>query len=180
MIRYVALLRGVNVGGNALIKMSELKTVLEAAGFLDVATYIQSGNVLFASPKTDPKQLAKAIEHVLHKTFEITTTVVVFSAGEWQKIISSAPKTWGTDTKYKHNLLILIGSTSADEALKSMGPLKPGIELAAAGKRVIYQSLSWTDFGKTTGGKLASYPVYKLMTVRTYNTAIKLNTLLQQ
>jgi uncharacterized protein (DUF1697 family) len=122
--------------------------------------------------------LAKQIEQILLVDFKIGTTVVVFSAEEWHQIIKAAPKSWGTDETYKHNLLILMGKTSGENALKIMGILKPDIELASAGKRVIYQSLSWTDFGKTTGGKLASMPIYKEMTVRTFNTVRKLDSLL--
>jgi uncharacterized protein (DUF1697 family) len=54
MARYLALLRGVNVGGKGMIKMADLKTALEAAGFDTVKTYIQSGNILFSSDKTYP------------------------------------------------------------------------------------------------------------------------------
>ena len=53
MAQYVALLRGINVGGNNLIKMADLKACFEAQGFGNVATYIQSGNVLFTSDDTD-------------------------------------------------------------------------------------------------------------------------------
>jgi uncharacterized protein (DUF1697 family) len=179
-MRYLALIRGINVGGKSLIKMIELKTAFEAAGFTHVMTYIQSGNVIFEAPSTETATLAKQIERILLADFKIVTTVVVFSADEWHEIVVSAPKSWGTDESYKHNLLILIGDTSGEDALQIMGALKPDIELAAAGKRVIYQSLSWTDFGKTTGGKLAGMPIYKQMTVRTFNTVSKLDKLLQQ
>ena len=58
MSRYVALLRGINVGGNNLIKMTELKACFEEQGFADVATYIQSGNVLFTRAESGAAKLA--------------------------------------------------------------------------------------------------------------------------
>lgn len=57
MKRFVALLRGINVGGNNIIKMADLKTCFEEMGFANVVTYIQSGNVLFDSNETDQLKL---------------------------------------------------------------------------------------------------------------------------
>jgi uncharacterized protein (DUF1697 family) len=57
MNKYLALLRGINVGGNNIIKMVDLKACFEKMGFLDVSTYIQSGNVLFSSPETSLTKL---------------------------------------------------------------------------------------------------------------------------
>ena len=61
MPRYVALLRGINVGGKNLIRMPALKAAFEAAGFEDVSTYIQSGNVLFSSPSRSARRLTEEI-----------------------------------------------------------------------------------------------------------------------
>jgi uncharacterized protein (DUF1697 family) len=75
--RYVALLRGINVGGNRLIKMEELRRVIEGPGFANVRTFIASGNVIFDSSETDPRALAKKIERKLAKAFGHEITVVV-------------------------------------------------------------------------------------------------------
>jgi uncharacterized protein (DUF1697 family) len=75
--RYVALLRGINVGGHKLIKMEALARVFKSAGFRNVRTYIQSGNVVFDSSETDPLALAKKIERKLTKAFGHEITVVV-------------------------------------------------------------------------------------------------------
>src|SRR5438552_14543588 len=65
MARYVALLRGINVGGNNLIKMGALKACFEKQGFGDVATYIASGNVLFSESAAGAAKLAAGIEAAL-------------------------------------------------------------------------------------------------------------------
>jgi uncharacterized protein (DUF1697 family) len=75
--RYVALLRGINVGGNKLIKMEELRRVIEGAGFANVRTFIASGNVIFDSSETEPRALAKKIERKLAKAFGHRITVVI-------------------------------------------------------------------------------------------------------
>jgi uncharacterized protein (DUF1697 family) len=58
-VQYIALLRGVNVGGKGMVSMTVLKERLTAMGLQDVATYINSGNVLFSTSKTDINKLAK-------------------------------------------------------------------------------------------------------------------------
>ena len=74
MAVYVALLRGINVGGKNLIKMPALRASFEAGGFRDVATYIQSGNALFESPKQSSAALTRRIEEVLSDAFDYTAS----------------------------------------------------------------------------------------------------------
>jgi uncharacterized protein (DUF1697 family) len=175
---YVAFLRGINVGGNNIIRMAELRDALAAAGIDNVRTYIQSGNVLCTAPKGEGHTLATQIEAIIADQFTLKVEVAVFSKPEWKKVIAEAPKTWGVDTTWKHNILIMIGSHDMQAVIAAIGELKPDIERADAGEGVIYQSLSLAQFGRTTGGKLASNPVYKRMTIRNYNTATKLLALL--
>lgn len=67
MIRYVAFLRGINVGGHAIIKMEELREIFEMPGLKNISTYIQSGNVIFDSKETNEAALVKKIEKKLLK-----------------------------------------------------------------------------------------------------------------
>jgi uncharacterized protein (DUF1697 family) len=178
MRTYLAFLRGINVGGKGLIKMADLKESLDKAGLGDVRTYIQSGNVIFRSDSTDTKALAAQITSIIKKAFQLDVSAVVFSEAEWRGVIESAPAWWGTDKTRKHNLIIMISPYDTDETIAAIGTLKPDIESIQPGRGVIYQSLSWEKFGKTTSGKLASSPVYKKMTIRSYSTATKLLALL--
>jgi uncharacterized protein (DUF1697 family) len=68
-MRFVALLRGINVGGNVIVKMSDLKTTFEDAGFKNVQTLLASGNIIFDSNSSDTKQLEKKIEGLLEKRY---------------------------------------------------------------------------------------------------------------
>lgn len=173
-MRYLALLRGINVGGNTLIKMPELKECFEVLGFSDVRTYINSGNVIFSSDEPDKLKLAKAIEVAITKSFTHTVRVVVFSHDEWKAVIENAPKQWGIDPSYRYNLLVLLPPVTSTEAIAATGEVKPVIEFAEAGKGVIYQGASIKDIGKTTYAKMVGTPIYKQMTIRNYNTATKL------
>lgn len=177
MHTYLALLRGINVGGNSIVPMADLREALAQCGFLNVRTYIQSGNVFFESPSTDKIALAKQIEDCVLQTFGAKASTVVFSKSEWQTIIHSAPKWWGQRDDWKHNLLIVIPPYDMAAVVSAVGELKPDIEAMEAGDGVLYQSMSLQLFGRTTTGKLASNPIYKQLTVRNYNTATKLLTL---
>jgi uncharacterized protein (DUF1697 family) len=110
----------------------------------------------------------------------LNVAVVVKTKQEWQDIIENAPAWWGHSTEFKHNLLVLLHSYSADEIMQAIGTLKPDIEMAEAGNGVIYQSISINNFGRTNSGKIASNPIYKHMTIRNFNTSIKLQKLLNE
>ena len=174
MQTYLALLRGVNVGGKGLIKMAELQSALAASGLANVRTYIQSGNVFFESAEKDVDVLSAQIADSIAKRFGLQVGVAVFSKSEWQRIIADAPTWWGRDETWKHNLLILLRPYNMADVVRAVGQLKPDIEAMQPGEGVLYQSMSRQLFGRTTTGKLAASPVYKTMTVRNYNTATKL------
>ncbi len=178
LVTYLALLRGVNVGGNNMIKMSDLKNTLELEDFTGVRTYIQSGNVVFKSPDNDKQILGERIQKCIARHFKAPVRAAVFSKSEWQKIVDDAPKWWGRDTTWKHNILVMLHPYDTEQAAEAIGELKPGIELLSPGLGVLYQSVSISKFGRSTTGKLASNPIYKQMTIRNYNTATKLLTLL--
>jgi uncharacterized protein (DUF1697 family) len=180
MTRYLAFLRGVNVGGKGLIKMAELRDALAAAGLADVRTYIQSGNVIFESGVNDRRKLVRKIKSTIEKDLGLPVDAALFTADQWQRAIEAAPSWWGADETWKHNLLILIEPYDIEEVLADIGELKPGIEKIEPGKDVIYQSLSLEKFGRTSSGKLASKPSYQRMTVRNRNTARKLLSLLRE
>lgn len=91
MARYVALLRGVNVGG-ARIAMADLRAAVESLGHTEVATYVQSGNVVFtASGRTAGSTLARAIRLAVVEHAGIDPAVLVLSASQWQDVIRRNP-----------------------------------------------------------------------------------------
>lgn len=89
-MKYVAFLRAINVGGNAIIKMAELKKMFEAAGMENVQTYIQSGNVIFESDQ-DSETLAKQIERQLENAAKYKIEIFVRTMREVQDIAEKSP-----------------------------------------------------------------------------------------
>jgi uncharacterized protein (DUF1697 family) len=94
MAQYVALLRGINVGGKNLIKMEELRACLEAQGLGDVATYIASGNVLFSAPGARA-ELGRRIEALLSERFRYKSSLVLRTLKEMRDTVENAPDGFG-------------------------------------------------------------------------------------
>jgi uncharacterized protein (DUF1697 family) len=178
-MNYVALLRGINVGGNTLIKMAELRECLQASGLKNVTTYIQSGNLLFSSDETNTLSLAKKIEKEITNTFGHTVPTVVFGQAQFSRMLANTPQDWCADPKWKYNLLFLIPPYNIDEVLHDIGELKPGIEALVPGPGVMYQAINYKMYGRATSAKIASKPVYKKITIRNPRTGAKLLELLQ-
>ena len=177
-MNYVALLRGINVGGNNIVPMSELKECFEALHLKNVKTFINSGNVLFETDETDQVMLRSMIEKALENHFKIVLRIVLVDSERYQRVIKNAPAWWGKDATWKHNLIFLIEPYEIQDVVKAVGMLKPEIEAMKPGDGVLYQSMSFEKFGRTTAGKLAANPIYKKMTIRNFNTASKLALLL--
>ena len=171
---YLALIRGINVGGKSLIKMADLREELASVGLKEIRTYIQSGNVLFKSNSKNSLKLGTLIKRTLLDRFNVDAGVAVFTKPEWEDIIAAAPKWWGVNKEWKHNLMVMTAPGELEEVLQAIGELKPGIEDCQPGNRVFYQGMSLQFLGRTTTGKLAAKPIYKQLTIRNYNTATKL------
>jgi uncharacterized protein (DUF1697 family) len=179
MKKYILLLRGINVGGNNIIKMADLKSCLEENGYINVVTYIQSGNVILES-NDSISTIINNIERVLSKKFNYESKVVLVDANHYKKVIENAPKWWGKDKDFKHNLLFIKEPVKAEDALKEIGGAKEEIEFAEAGNGVVYVSSSIKHLTKTNFVKVVGKPIYKSMTIRNYNTCMKLLALIEK
>jgi len=102
MATHVALLRGINVGGNNRVPMAELREVVTSLGHTGVTTYIQSGNVLFTAAATSTSELAPALETAITDTFGVRSPVVVLTRDELAKILSDNPFTDEPNPKMVH------------------------------------------------------------------------------
>ncbi len=139
MTRYVALLRGINVGGNNLIRMPALKAAFEAEGFDEVATYIQSGNVLFR-PRAARSELAARIEAMLADAFDYVPTVVVRSRKQMQAVVAGAPKGFGDPARDVPVRRHLPEGAAVGEDGDQGRAHEPGRRRGAAGTGVLYFS----------------------------------------
>ena len=174
-MRYVALLRGINVGGNNPIKMSELKICFEGQGLRDVATYIQSGNVVFTG-RSKPAAIAGSLEAAIVAKVGCQTRVVLRSHEEMEAIVGRAPRGFGTQpAKYRYDVIFLNAPLTAADALTQV-PTKPGVDEARAGTGVLYFSRLEAKASQSRLSRVMSLPMYKSMTIRNWRTT---TTLLQ-
>jgi uncharacterized protein (DUF1697 family) len=179
MSLYVALLRGINVGGKNLIRMSELRGCFEQHGFRDVATYIQSGNVLFSTTGSEGAALAVRIEELLGRMFSYRASVVLRTRKEMQDVVRRAPRGFGArPAMYRYDVIFLKEPLTASAAIEGV-PTKEGVDQAHAGDGVVYFSRLISRAAESQLNKLASRPIYKSMTIRNWNTTTKLVQLME-
>ena len=176
---YVALLRGVNVGGNNMISMRALKESFEKSGFTHVSTYINSGNIIFTSKETDARKLETKIEKMLLKEFQLDGKVVVRSLPELAKLIETLPKSWTGDSRYRYNVMFLRHTIDSENILDDM-PIKPETEQLHYRPGTLLWSAQATEFNQTSMAKLSSRKIFKDMTVRNLNTTKKLYELMKK
>src|SRR3954469_1881744 len=177
-VRYVALLRGINVGGKSLIKMADLKVCFESLGLDDVTTYIASGNVLFDTGEKDPVALGARIESAIEERFGLPVRVVVLDRSSYARIVKAIPKAWMSDGSLRANVAFLRGATNANEVIRDLAP-DPAVEEVKAVDGAILWATRRDALNRSVMRKLIGGAVYKEMTARSLNTTLKLDELLE-
>jgi uncharacterized protein (DUF1697 family) len=179
MPRYLALLRGINVGGNNLIRMKDLKTCFEAQGLEDVVTYIQSGNVLFSSDERSAAALTARIEQTLASTFDYKASLLLRTQKQMREIVAGAPDGFGESPDlYRYDVIFLYPTLESAETLKVV-PMREGVDEGHAGPGVLYYSRLVAKAAQSRLTKLISMPIYKSVTIRNWNTTTKLLQLME-
>ena len=178
MATYLALLRGINVGGKNIIKMTELKAAFENMGFTDVATYIQSGNVLFEAAENNRKNLTDRIEKELSEQFDFESRVVVVSHDELEQVVKGAPKGFGSaPAKYRYDVIYLKKPLTAAKAMDGI-TTRQGVDEAHEGRKVLYFSRLIAKASQSRLSRVVGLPIYQHMTIRNWNTTTKLLALM--
>jgi uncharacterized protein (DUF1697 family) len=176
---FVALLRGVNVGGNNMISMSSLKESFETIGFTHVTTYINSGNIIFKTKEGDARKLERKIEQMLSREYQLESKVVVRSLAEMAKLVESLPSGWNADSSRRYNVIFLRHTIDSENTLAEL-PAKSELE------QVLYRpgALLWSgqvnELSQTIMLKLSSRKIFQAMTVRNLNTTKKLYNLMKK
>jgi uncharacterized protein (DUF1697 family) len=174
--RYVALLRGINVGGNNPVGMADLREAFEGMGFDDVATYINSGNVLFRAARQKSDDLAKRIESGLSKRFGIELKVVLLTEAQLRAVVEAAPTGEGGfgETTHSSDVIFLRKPLTVKRAM-GVVEAKEGVDRAWEGKGVVYFSRLKARATSSRLGRMIGTPEYADMTIRSWGTAVKLH-----
>ena len=178
--RYVALLRGINVGGHNVIPKDALRCSFEELGFTRVRTYIQSGNVVFRAAPEATGRLTARVEARLSERFSYAARAVVLSAADYAALLAAAPAAWGADEGCRHNALFTLAGTSPDEVLARLPPPKPDLETVVAGPGALFWSVEKARATRSVFVKLPALAVYRQITIRNHNTVRRLAALLDE
>jgi uncharacterized protein (DUF1697 family) len=178
--QYLALLRGINVGGGNIINMTDLKACFDASKLENVATYIQSGNVLFETAETDLVKLVRKLEKALSQTFSrYQARIVLCSHAKLRQIVRKAPRGFGSQPqKYRYDVIFLKEPLTASQAMKSVA-VKPGVDAAFIGPGVLYFSRLIARASQSYLTRIIALPIYQSMTIRNWNTTNKLLALME-
>lgn len=177
MASYVALLRGINVGGRNKVPMADLRAAFEGAGLGAVRTYIQSGNVLFESdaPATE---LQDVIEAMLERRFGIPLVVVVRSHRQLRNVVARAPAGFGTRPDTYHSDVIFLRSPLTSRQAMRVVVEREGVDQAWPGTGVLYFARLSAQRTKSRMSSIVGTPEYQRMTIRSWATTTKLLQLL--
>ena len=174
MERYVAFLRGVNRNGKNKIVMAEWKAEMERLGFLEVKTYLNSGNAVFSTERQS--DVALEIETMIQEKFHLEIPVLIMQQKQLKDILLHGPSWWGTqDQEIYDNLIFMFPSVSFADVLQEIGEPKEGLEQIEPYGQAIFWSFCRKDYQKTNWwSKTASASVGSQLTIRTANTVRKL------
>ena len=175
--RYLALLRGINVGGRNPVAMADLREAFAADGYEAVRTYIRSGNVLFGSDAA-PDSLEDDLEAMLERRLGFPLVVVLRSHLQLRNVVEEAPDGFGGDPDtYHSDVIFLKAPLSSQEAMRVVAR-REGVDQAWAGTGVLYFARLSERRTQSRMSRIVGTPEYSQMTIRSWTTTIKLLSLL--
>jgi len=160
------------------MKMAELRAAFEAMGFADVATYIQSGNVLFRAARGKREELAARIESELSHSIGTELKVVLLTEKQLRAVVEGAPRGFGADT-HRCDVIYLRKPLGVKRAF-GLIETREGVDDAWAGKGVLYFSRLASKASGSRLSKIVALPEYQNMTIRSWSTTTKLLALIDQ
>ena len=178
-MRYVGLLRGINVGGANKISMAELKGAFEDAGMVAVRTYINSGNVLFSTDIEDRSRLVDLLQEAIRERSGVSADLQVRDEDDIAAIVGAMPAGWTNDASMKCDVVFLQPDVDRADILDELGP-RPGIEDALYVPGAIIWRVDRTDATRSRLTRMVGTPLYDRVTVRNCNTTRKLLELLRK
>lgn len=175
--RYVALLRGINVGGRNSVAMADLRQTFEARGYKAVSTYIRSGNVLFESD-APPDGLEDDLEAMLKRRFGVPLNVVVRSCLQLRDVVDKAPEGFGREPDTYHSDVVFLKAPLSSQQAMRVVHLREGVDQAWPGTGAVYFARLSDRRTQSRMSRIVGTPEYRQMTIRNWTTTTKLRGLL--
>jgi uncharacterized protein (DUF1697 family) len=167
-MNYVALLRGINVGGKHKIEMKKLKDIFESLGYENVSTYINSGNVLFKG-KGSSLKIRQELEVLLKQKFGFDIPTLVKTEKEIMAITKAIPQTWKNNDTKRTDVAFLFPGYDPKNIIDEIPVKKEFIDIRYV-TGALFWNVSRENVYKSQLNKLISHKLYKFMTVRNINT----------
>lgn len=176
MKRYIALLRGINVGGKNKLPMADLKKEFVNLDFSEVVTYLNSGNIIFSTEVDTELTLADQIQEMISTRFDLDIPVDIIAQDELRELLTHAPGWWGTADKSTYdNLIFMLPSLSYEKFYDTVGAPKETYEQVENYQNIIFWSFDRANYQKTNWwSKTASSDIRNDITIRTANTVRKI------
>lgn len=172
-MRYVAFLRGINVGGKTLIRMAELRECVADVGHRDVATYIASGNVLFSSRSRTAAELEDPLERAIGRRFGLDVRVFVRNARQLAATARAIPDHWLGNNELRCNVIFVARDIDRPALVREFEP-KPAIEELVRVPGALLWAARRNALTRSTMVKLSRHPLYDRMTARNPTTVLEL------
>lgn len=176
---YVALLRGINVGGNNKIDMKLLKETFVRIGMESVITYINSGNVVFIDMRHTKEEITALLEEAIFRDFQLNIKVLIRSIDDFEHMIKMLPESWKNDKSMRSDVLFLWEEIDRDTLIDEL-KIKPEIDTVMYVPGAILWTLDKRNVTKSGLHKLIGNDLYKKMTVRNVNTTRKIYEIMKK
>lgn len=173
---YVALLRGINVGGHAKVEMARLKQLFITLGCTNVVTYINSGNVIFSDGRT-AKELSLLIEAAMVAEFSLAVPIVIRSQENVHELCQQIPSEWANDSHQKSDVYFLLPNVEGSEILVSLN-IDSKIDTVLLCDGALLWHVSREQAGSSQAHNFIKTKLYRSVTIRNVNTVRKLNNLM--
>ncbi len=170
MSAFICLLRGVNVGGNKMLKMDALKALCGSLRLKDASTYLQSGNVVFRSDETDRAVVVRRLEEGIRKSLGLQVKVILRTSAELKKVIAANPFAEGPERNPRALLVAFLNGDLGKEAKALLSELKAASEEIHFGSRELYLYLPDGIAGSKLSNALTEKKLGVNVTARNWNT----------
>lgn len=177
-MKYVALLRGINVGNGARVPMKDLKALLEGLGLRDVATYLNSGNAIFSSSQSI-SDLTRLLEHELERAFGAKIPTLVKTSAEMIAIAESIPSEWRSGDGEQTYVAYLFSDVDRPDLVSEL-PVKMEFLTIFYTPGAIVWNIKRENYNRSHITKIAAHSSYARMTTRNVNTARRLAVLVSE
>lgn len=178
-MRYVVLLRGINVGGRNKVPMAALRDHL-GRSFGDVRTYIQTGNIVLES-SLDAAEVAARIEHDLPTAFDLDSDLIrtlVLDTPTYRSVIEGAPAGFGSEPEtYRYDVGFYLGLSAAD--VEPHIPANPKVDQVVCGELAFYHRRITSLASRSWVSRVIGTPVYASLTIRNWRTTAMLGEMLE-